>query len=53
MGLNDVNSISQMKQNCKYHIVYSDCAKAQKKSDFHRKESGNRENTKTTVNGKA
>ena len=43
MGLNDINSLSHTRWNCKYHIVFA--PKYSPEGILRRKESSNRENT--------
>ncbi len=47
MGLNDINSLSHSKWNCKYHIVFA--PKYSKKNILWREKGGNRENPETVV----
>ena len=47
MGMNDINSLSHTKWNCKYHIVI--CTKVPAQSLLQRKENRNRENLKTAM----
>ena len=47
MGMNDVNSLSHTKWNCKYHIVF--CAQIPQKSILSRKACSNRKDTAATM----